>query len=156
MNNLAYSQPTALEKFLWKNRLLLYSLEGVPEPSYTRLKKSIEKKQIDIKERDLIVSIFSPSDGDTLAELDIDESGAAELMKWAELKSHEPLFLLIGKDGGIKMRGGIDTPLTEIFKKIDSMPMRKREMQKGNSYASPEKERKLWGYPYFWYSSLSF
>ncbi|MDP9898783.1 DUF4174 domain-containing protein [Variovorax ginsengisoli] len=37
-----------------------------------------------------------------------------------------PTFLLIGKDGGIKMTEGPDVDLQAVFAEIDRMPMRRR------------------------------
>ncbi|MGJ7578787.1 DUF4174 domain-containing protein [Variovorax sp. RHLX14] len=38
----------------------------------------------------------------------------------------KPRFLLIGKDGGIKMTEGADVKLEAVFAEIDRMPMRQR------------------------------
>ena len=39
-------------------------------------------------------------------------------------------LILVGKDGGIKLKSGDQVDLTEVFELIDSMPMRQGEMQK--------------------------
>lgn len=41
-------------------------------------------------------------------------------------------ILLIGLDGGLKMRKTVTFKLKELFDKIDSMPMRRSEMRKKN------------------------
>jgi hypothetical protein len=38
-------------------------------------------------------------------------------------------YLLIGKDGGVKARAREAVPLDEVFRQIDSMPMRQQEMR---------------------------
>ncbi|MGB2203635.1 MAG: DUF4174 domain-containing protein, partial [Pseudooceanicola atlanticus] len=38
-------------------------------------------------------------------------------------------MLLVGKDGGVKMRAGEVIPPETLFATIDRMPMRQREMQ---------------------------
>lgn len=38
----------------------------------------------------------------------------------------KPRFLLIGKDGGVKMTEGADVKLDAVFAEIDRMPMRQR------------------------------
>jgi hypothetical protein len=40
--------------------------------------------------------------------------------------------LLIGKDGGVKLRREVPVTTTELFSLIDSMPMRKREMRESD------------------------
>ncbi|MGI4777295.1 MAG: DUF4174 domain-containing protein [Janthinobacterium lividum] len=37
-----------------------------------------------------------------------------------------PTFLLVGKDGGVKMTEGTDVDLDAVFAEIDRMPMRRR------------------------------
>jgi hypothetical protein len=37
-----------------------------------------------------------------------------------------PTFVLVGKDGGVKMRQGPDVDLQAVFAEIDRMPMRRR------------------------------
>ena len=45
------------------------------------------------------------------------------------------MLILLGKDGGIKLKRNDRVKFEEIFSLIDSMPMRKDEMrQKGQSF----------------------
>lgn len=37
-----------------------------------------------------------------------------------------PTFVLVGKDGGVKMREGADVRLPSVFEEIDRMPMRRQ------------------------------
>lgn len=37
-----------------------------------------------------------------------------------------PAFVLVGKDGGVKMREGADVDLQSVFEEIDRMPMRRQ------------------------------
>lgn len=39
-------------------------------------------------------------------------------------------FILVGKDGGEKLRKNKYVPISELFSLIDSMPMRQEEMRK--------------------------
>ena len=45
------------------------------------------------------------------------------------LTEQDRLVILIGKDGGVKRRAGLNTDLSEIFLQIDGMPMRQQEMR---------------------------
>ncbi|MDI3381695.1 DUF4174 domain-containing protein [Xenophilus aerolatus] len=40
--------------------------------------------------------------------------------------SGAPAFVLVGKDGGVKMREGPDVDLQSVFEEIDRMPMRRK------------------------------
>lgn len=41
-------------------------------------------------------------------------------------------MILVGKDGGVKLRASLETPLERVFQRIDGMPMRQREMREGD------------------------
>ncbi len=71
------------------------------------------------KERDLeiVQVIYSPDQVSTFKKYKV---AAAEFT-----------FILIGKDGGEKLRRKSHVSLNELYQLIDSMPMRKIEMKKG-------------------------
>lgn len=50
----------------------------------------------------------------------------AALLRALQLDARGPAFVLVGKDGGVKMRQGADVDLQEVFAEIDRMPMRQR------------------------------
>ena len=60
-----------------------------------------------------------------------DDSGEAAqaLRDRYSVGSEDFAVLLIGKDGGVKRRAGLNTDLSEIFLQIDGMPMRQQEMR---------------------------
>ena len=43
-------------------------------------------------------------------------------------------LILVGKDGGIKLKRHDQASLEEVFELIDSMPMRQREMRQKNQW----------------------
>ena len=60
---------------------------------------------------------------------------AASLRKHFDVTQKTFALILLGKDGGIKLKRNDRVKLDEIFTLIDSMPMRKDEMrQKGQSF----------------------
>ena len=65
----------------------------------------------------------------------MDPQTAASLRKHFDLTPKAFALILLGKDGGIKLKRNDRVKLDEIFALIDSMPMRKDEMrQKGQSF----------------------
>jgi hypothetical protein len=46
-----------------------------------------------------------------------------------DIGADDHVLLLVGKDGGVKARGPLTTPLADVFQLIDGMPMRQREMR---------------------------
>jgi hypothetical protein len=65
----------------------------------------------------------------------MDPRTAASLRKHFDIPTKTFMLILLGKDGGIKLKRNDRVKLEEIFSLIDSMPMRKDEMrQKGQSF----------------------
>jgi len=52
--------------------------------------------------------------------------------------SREPV--LVGLDGGTKRRAPLATPLSEIFRHIDGMPMRRQQIQERRRQGLPATE----------------
>ena len=74
-------------------------------------------------DRDLIVfRVFEDDEGKDLRERFSPKPGGFTL-------------ILIGKDGGVKLRRENGADLQDIFDLIDGMPMRKAEMRRQSGYA---------------------
>lgn len=55
----------------------------------------------------------------------LDAGQTAALLRALQLDARGPAaFVLVGKDGGVKLREGSDIDLQEVFAEIDRMPMR--------------------------------
>ncbi len=55
-----------------------------------------------------------------------------EVKRWNISSSKPFTFLLVGKDGGEKLRSDSIINLEQLFQTIDAMPMRQSEMKKDN------------------------
>lgn len=74
----------------------------------------------DLAERDMEVHVYNTA------------SAAAEVAKW-NIKIASPFTgILIGKDGGEKLRWDSVITTDKLFGVIDAMPMRKEEMKRQN------------------------
>lgn len=102
-----------LSHYKWKNRVIVAYPEG--EAEWKELQDSLKREQHGIAERDLIIIDWSMlSDADK------------ELLKAKGLK--KGVYLLLGKDGGVKAKQKGKLDFAKWFALIDSMPMRKQEM----------------------------
>ena len=119
---MVYSQ--SLEEYRWENRLLfILNPDSGPalQHQQVRVLRDFEKEMI---ERDLIMFIVTES-------AVLDSNG-----KEVDLKKEDLPFaaynglVLVGKDGGVKLRKPFVVTPQEIFDLIDSMPMRRAEMNK--------------------------
>lgn len=86
-------------------------------------------------DRDLVVFEILESGPSTMNTTQMDPQTAASLRKHFDLTQKTFALILLGKDGGIKLKRNDRVKLDDIFTLIDSMPMRKDEMrQKSQSF----------------------
>jgi hypothetical protein len=128
-NQEAVKNKIDLEDYKWENRLIFIFAPSSNHPGYQAKKSEIESEIPEIIDRDLVVfELFEDGKskvGDSLL--------GAEAVTFLREKFHvEPgkfTVILVGKDGGEKLRGDDKVSLTEIFSLIDAMPMRQQEMK---------------------------
>ena len=119
-----------LKNLEWEKRIII-----VLSDKNTFVKEQIDELRIypeEIIDRDLVI-IYSEGD-DLIVSLDgfesknkIDEASYLNIHK--KYYDKDSRFLLIGKDGGIKIDKNEFIESKEIFRIIDDMPMRKIEMK---------------------------
>jgi hypothetical protein len=118
-----------IDAYQWRNRLLLVFAPSEEYVRYRGLRKQIRNQEGEIVDRDLLVFHIFESGESRLGNSSIDQQLAAQLRNRFSAKPGEFTVVLIGKDGGEKLRRGTDVDIAEIFALIDSMPMRQREMR---------------------------
>ena len=107
-------QGIELSRYLWKNRIILTFADDQDHPDLIRLKAEMKENECEILNRDLLHFHFN-NDGKT-----------GNLTTKSDRSFR---ILLLGKDGGIKYESKRSVSLIQLFKLIDSMPMRQDEMQ---------------------------
>ncbi|MBC8235233.1 DUF4174 domain-containing protein [bacterium] len=118
-----------LEDYKWKNRLIFIFAPSRNHPGYQAQKTETEGKIPEIIDRDLVVFEIL-EDGQSKVGDDILGTEAITFLR--EKFNVEPgkyTVILVGKDGGEKLRGDENVPLADIFSLIDTMPMRQQEMK---------------------------
>lgn len=118
-----------LEEYKWKNRLLVVFSPSEDYARYQDLEKQLRDQEREIIDRHLLVFHIFESGESRLGNSSIDQQLAAQLRNCFSAKPGEFIVVLIGKDGGEKLRRGTDVDIGEILALIDSMPMRQREMR---------------------------
>jgi len=127
-----FSQGTGtvdLEEYKWKSRLLVVFSPSEDYAGYRDLEKQLRDQEPEIVDRDLLVFHILESGESRLENSSVDQQSVAQLRDHFSAKPGEFTVVLIGKDGGEKLRRGTDVDIAEIFSLIDSMPMRQREMR---------------------------
>jgi hypothetical protein len=116
-------KPKQLEDFRWKNRLVLIFQNDHEYKDV--LSDSLLKE---IKERKIIY-FFIDQGVKSNAEIDFSSSYIEGLKNRYQLGEIRESWVLIGLDGGIKMRKEEELDWSLVFKTIDSMPMRRSEIK---------------------------
>ena len=121
-----------LTQYKWKNRLLFVFAPNSTHPLYVDIKNDIVAQKEEVLDRDLIV--FEIFDNDTSLKdmTEIDPESAAAVRQNFKVRSGSFTIILVGKDGGVKLRRTEKVNLTDIFSLIDAMPMRREEMRQKN------------------------
>ena len=123
------------EQFKWKNRLLLVFAPDSSHPLCESLQRDLSTRKHEVDDRDLVVFEILDVGASKRDGTQLDPHMAASLRKRFDISPKAFSLILVGKDGGIKLRKNDPVKLEEIFRLIDSMPMRQDEMlQKGRSF----------------------
>jgi len=127
------SQPaTAMDEDIahlqWKKRLLLVFAADSAQSNFQSLANEISSRQADVEDRDLVVFEILESGTSRMNRSRIEPQKAASIREQFGIASDGFTVILVGKDGGIKLKRNDQVRLDEIFKLIDSMPMRQDEM----------------------------
>lgn len=115
-----------LMEYMWKNRLVVYSIPESELNNHDILEKAIQQSA-EIKDRDMLfIDLNGRDTGALFTELKPEER--EQLKKAYKISEDQAVFMLVGKDGGEKERLTGNLDLEYFFSKIDAMPMRIEEM----------------------------
>ncbi|MEM9921406.1 MAG: DUF4174 domain-containing protein [Bacteroidota bacterium] len=124
------AQTNFLQKYQWQNRIVLLAAEDEQSMIFQKQRAAILEEKQGFAERDLIVFFVGKEVVRQLIEhksLAVDPS---KLRKAYRLPSTGFEFVLIGKDGGVKLRSQKLVSNEKLFATIDAMPMRRQEMRR--------------------------
>ena len=116
-----------LEKHQWNDRVVLIFSD---DKSSSKLKKQVDlfqKEKVSLEERKLKIYQFAEGD----FKYGFDDSWKKSTIKTKRFNDKEESFkiVLIGLDGGIKLKQNTILTPEKLFIIIDGMPMRKRELK---------------------------
>ena len=119
-----------LTQFQWKNRLLFIFAEDANDPFFKNLQSQIMAQKAEVDDRDLIVFELPAKGPARMGATPLDQQQADSLRNHFGIPNDTFSLILVGKDGGIKLKSEDRVELSDVFGLIDSMPMRQREMQR--------------------------
>lgn len=111
------SQPESdnLNDFLWLKRPVVIFADTENDPRFQQQIELLQARADELAERDVIV----------LTDTNPDAAGALR----KKLRPRGFMLVLIGKDGGVKLRKPFPWDVRELTRSIDKMPMRQREIR---------------------------
>jgi len=111
-------QTPDLNALRWNNRVLLLFAPSTNNDQIIQQKQMLDSHSAGLEERDLkVFEITGSSQADE------------QLRGRFHVKADSFAVVLVGKDGSQKLKRSQPTDPEEVFKLIDSMPMRKEEMR---------------------------
>ncbi len=119
-----------LDQYQWKNRLLLLFAPSEKSRELSAQLKQLQQEAAKVQDRDLKVFSFVEKGTSHAGQLPVTVGSAQTIRKRYNVEGNETLLLLIGKDGGLKMKDKMPVATSKVYQLIDSMPMRRREMKK--------------------------
>ncbi|HEA28589.1 MAG TPA: DUF4174 domain-containing protein [Leeuwenhoekiella sp.] len=116
-------------KYKWRNRILLFSATSLNEESFTAQFKSFLDSPKKLDDRNLILLTLIKGRVYDKDLKPVSNYDAAALRKKYDMNASFSGLVLIGKDGGAKLKKNFPVEPKVIFEAIDQMPMRQKEMR---------------------------
>lgn len=115
--------------YQWKNRLVFLVGDAVDTPAMRSQLGAFSKKADALEERDILLFQLTPK------EVVISNGAKTKLSpdatyRYLSIPKSFKGVLLVGKDGGVKLKRDFNVQSEVIFTLIDGMPMRKSEIKK--------------------------
>ena len=117
-----------LDALRWKNRVFLLFSPSESDASFQLQKQGLASSAQGVLDRDLMVlEIVEQGQSKAVNHL-LSEKSVQDIRKRLGVVGGSFQVLLIGKDGGVKLRSSEAVSMKDLFGLIDSMPMRQQEM----------------------------
>ncbi len=131
IGQLTIAQPSLLDSYTWKKRVLLVFSANAKTVLYQKQIKAFEQATMGVLDRDLIVFKVIGEGGQQPNHQPLSRAQNQRLRQYYKVPLQQFQVILIGKDGGEKMRTIKKVMLVkQLFRTIDAMPMRRSEMRR--------------------------
>lgn len=104
-----------LNQFKWKNRPIVVFADSEDNPAFDEQMRLLRQRPDELEARDVVVIT------------DTDPDAQSDLRR--KLRPRGFMLVIIGKDGGVKLRKPFPWDVREISRSIDKMPVRQREIR---------------------------
>ena len=113
----------------WENRLVLILVDNTDNTKYLNQVEELKNNPDGVKERKIVVYHITPNQFKVGLS---DEKWQKSETKYGRYKKtdSQPEIILLGLDGGVKLRAEEFLSSQKLFESIDAMPMRMQEMRR--------------------------
>lgn len=130
-NQACPGEDISLNQFQWENRIIVMFADHSESEPYQRQMIEFESHPEELRDRDLVlISVFCEECATFEGNIISDESAESIRSRLSPMNDSYSIFL-IGKDGGVKLKQDEFLEPEKLFRVIDRMPMRQREMRDG-------------------------
>ncbi len=120
-----------MDAYRWNKRPVIVAAPNANASLVQDQRKILSVQKHALQARDMVwIEILGDQvtiDGKAMPDI-----AASQIRDRYGIRKGEALALLVGKDGGVKMKSPTAISAHELFETIDAMPMRRREMNTGN------------------------
>jgi len=121
--------PDLLDSYQWSNRVLLVYAADEESPTYQQQIQEFEQHEAGVEDRDLVIFTVLPQKVINPEGKALSAQSAEYLRQRYDVPGQQFAVVLIGKDGGVKLKEEKFLSTDKLFGTIDQMPMRQREMR---------------------------
>lgn len=126
-----------LNEFRWKSRLVVAFTPSPNDPLFVRQMRLLRDNRDAFEERNVVFIMVTPQGNHENSGIFLDESASRQYYEYFGAAQYQLEMVLIGLDGTEKLRtkNRVTAP-SVLLQAIDGMPMRQREILRGNSNKS--------------------
>jgi len=118
-----------LDSLRWKNRILILFSPSASDRAHRLQKQELESRSREVIERDLVVLEILEQGSSRAGDRVLSKNAVESIRRRFDVRAGAFQLILIGKDGAVKLRSDQPGTAKDIFGLIDSMPMRRQEME---------------------------
>lgn len=118
-----------LDSHKWENRLVLILVDKTDDENYHKQLKELKNQMEGVEERKILVYHITPERFKVGLSDEKWEESETDYERYKKTNS-QPEIILIGLDGGVKLRAEEFLSSENLFETIDAMPMRMQEMRR--------------------------
>lgn len=126
-----------LNEYTWKSRLVIVFTPSPNDPVFVRQMQLLQERREDFEERNVVFLMVTPEGNHENTGLFLDEAASRRYYEYFGAAQYQVEMVLVGLDGTEKFRAkNRVTAPSVLLTAIDGMPLRQRELLRGNTNRS--------------------